>query len=83
MASSCSQVQGRVLNLVKKKIEFQPRLYKYVRSGIRTHAYKSTLGPKSSALDRSAILTQELQRKHSIYNGKDKQNTLCPRETKV
>ena len=31
---------------------------KYVRSGIRTHAYKSRLRPERSALDRSAILTQ-------------------------
>ena len=29
----------------------------YVRSGIRTHAYKSRLRPERSALDRSAILT--------------------------
>ena len=28
-----------------------------VRSGIRTHAYKSRLRPERSALDRSAILT--------------------------
>ena len=34
---------------------------KYVRSGIRTHAYKSRLRPERSALDHSAILTlQEL-----------------------
>ena len=30
---------------------------KYVRSGIRTHAYKSRLRPERSALDHSAILT--------------------------
>ena len=29
----------------------------FVRSGIRTHAYKSRLRPERSALDRSAILT--------------------------
>ena len=29
-----------------------------VRSGIRTHAYKSRLRPERSALDRSAILTR-------------------------
>ena len=67
----------------KMKMEFQPCLYKNVRRGILTHAYKSTLGPKSSALDRSAILTHEWWRKYSIYNDKDKQNTVCPRETKV
>ena len=34
---------------------------KSVRSGIRTHAYKSRLRPERSALDHSAILTlQEL-----------------------
>ena len=31
--------------------------YVRVRSGIRTHAYKSRLRPERSALDRSAILT--------------------------
>ena len=42
-----------------------------VRSGIRTHAYKSRLRPERSALDRSAILThshilaQTLVRKES------------------
>ena len=30
----------------------------YVRSGIRTHAYRSRLRPERSALDRSAILTR-------------------------
>ena len=30
----------------------------FVRSGIRTHAYKSRLRPERSALDRSAILTR-------------------------
>ena len=30
---------------------------KIVRSGIRTHAYKSRLRPERSALDHSAILT--------------------------
>ena len=30
---------------------------KFVRSGIRTHAYRSRLRPERSALDHSAILT--------------------------
>ena len=38
-----------------KNIEFQK--CEHVRSGIRTHAYKSRLRPERSALDRSAILT--------------------------
>ena len=33
------------------------KMVKIVRSGIRTHAYKSRLRPERSALDRSAILT--------------------------
>ena len=33
-------------------------MQKCVRSGIRTHAYKSRLRPERSALDRSAILTR-------------------------
>ena len=42
------------------KIKSKQKL-KYVRSGIRTHAYKSRLRPERSALDHSAILTlQEL-----------------------
>ena len=32
-------------------------LKKYVRSGIRTHAWRTRLRPERSALDRSAILT--------------------------
>ena len=40
-------------------MEFQK--CKHVRSGIRTHAYKSRLRPERSALDRSAILTTCLQ----------------------
>ena len=34
-------------------------LKKLVRSGIRTHAYRSRLRPERSALDRSAILTPQ------------------------
>ena len=34
-------------------------LQKLVRSGIRTHAYRSRLRPERSALDRSAILTPQ------------------------
>ena len=36
----------------------QEKNKKFVRSGIRTHAYKSRLRPERSALDRSAILTR-------------------------
>ena len=49
--------------MLKKKIIVQGWLYgvgkekRYVRSGIRTHAYISRLRPERSALDRSAILT--------------------------
>ena len=32
---------------------------KYVRSGIRTHAHRSGLRPERSALDLSAILTND------------------------
>ena len=42
---------ARILCREKKKKK------KHVRSGIRTHAYKSRLRPERSALDRSAILT--------------------------
>ena len=38
-----------------------------VRSGIRTHAYKSRLRPERSALDRSAILTTYLNEKFVEY----------------
>ena len=41
---------------------------KIVRSGIRTHAYKSRLRPERSALDHSAILTpQPHNTNFSIY----------------
>ena len=33
------------------------RIKKFVRSGIRTHAWRTRLRPERSALDRSAILT--------------------------
>ena len=33
----------------------------FVRSGIRTHAHRSGLRPERSALDRSAILTVEIE----------------------
>ena len=39
----------------------------YVRSGIRTHAYKSRLRPERSALDRSAILTARSLLPTSMY----------------
>ena len=39
-----------------KKKEKEKR--KFVRSGIRTHAYRSRLRPERSALDHSAILTR-------------------------
>ena len=35
----------------------QEGLKKFVRSGIRTHAFRRRLRPERSALDRSAILT--------------------------
>ena len=48
------QVKKAYKNKSKQKL-------KNVRSGIRTHAYKSRLRPERSALDHSAILTlQEL-----------------------
>ena len=48
------QVKKAYKNKSKQKL-------KSVRSGIRTHAYKSRLRPERSALDHSAILTlQEL-----------------------
>ena len=42
-------------------------MQKCVRSGIRTHAYKSRLRPERSALDRSAILTSVYQPKMMLY----------------
>ena len=42
-------------------------MQKCVRSGIRTHAYKSRLRPERSALDRSAILTCYLLQKLILY----------------
>ena len=37
-----------------------------VRSGIRTHAYKSRLRPERSALDHSAILTLQCKKRVQI-----------------
>ena len=47
-------------------IEVDLRMQKWlekasVRSGIRTHAWRTRLRPERSALDRSAILTQIIQ----------------------
>ena len=39
-----------VMNVIRKP---------FVRSGIRTHAYRCRLRPERSALDRSAILTMK------------------------
>ena len=43
-----------------------------VRSGIRTHAYKSRLRPERSALDHSAILTCFATSKGNIFEYCDK-----------
>ena len=47
-SSNCARLHVFII-LIKSKCA--------VRSGIRTHAYKSRLRPERSALDRSAILT--------------------------
>ena len=41
----------------------------YVRSGIRTHAWRTRLRPERSALDHSAILTwwQRVEDRRSVY----------------
>ncbi len=41
----------------EEKKKHKQKIKLCVRSGIRTHAYKSRLRPERSALDRSAILT--------------------------
>ena len=44
--------------LLHWQMEIEPFSWKtFVRSGIRTHAWRTRLRPERSALDRSAILT--------------------------
>jgi hypothetical protein len=44
------------------------KLKKCVRSGIRTHAWRTRLRPERSALDRSAILTSAIK---GLYSQND------------
>ena len=58
----CFHVSFEVLITVRKKLSVESNCYisylkTVVRSGIRTHAYRSRLRPERSALDHSAILT--------------------------
>ena len=54
----CSSTIQKVLNItLMRKKKKKKKEKNNVRSGIRTHAYKSRLRPERSALDRSAILT--------------------------
>ena len=60
--SACRKHQILILLRKHKNLWWgKKKKKKFVRSGIRTHAWRTRLRPERSALDRSAILTWELR----------------------